>query len=44
MLEGGRLENKYQIVRKKQIENRATDAMENLKDVHNFLKNIPVFK
>ena len=31
MFEGGRLENKYQIVCTKQIENRATDAMENAK-------------
>ena len=29
IFEGGRLENKYQIVCSKQIENRATDAMEN---------------
>ena len=46
MFEGGRLENKYQIVCTKQSENRATDAMlwKMLKDVHNFLRNILVFK
>lgn len=31
MFEGGRLENKYQIVCAKQIEHRATDATENAK-------------
>ena len=43
MFEGGRLENKYQIVCTKQIENRATDAMlwKMLKDVHNFLGRYP---